>query len=72
MKSEMQYLNRAYRQATKGWLGAPGGFKNKREWKRACRIFAGNFEPMCPLFNQQIADEAVIDDMSYWDADYDN
>lgn len=72
-KSGIKYLNRAYRKATKGWLGHPDGFKSKRDWKRACRIYATNYDLtdfFLKIENQSVADDAVVEDISNWDADH--
>ncbi|TNV22499.1 hypothetical protein FH968_00085 [Buttiauxella sp. B2] len=74
-KTELQLLNRAFRKAMKSWLGKPGGFKSKREWRSWCRENACALEsirsiegiaPHEEIHDQYDADSVVIEEMSNW------
>lgn len=68
MTTQMQFANRAWRNVTRqlGWKeGFPGGTKG---WKSFCREMAKiTTEEDCNFTPQAEADEAVSDEISYWD-----
>ena len=75
MKTELKFLNRAFRKEVKHWLGKPNGFANKKHWKNWCRENACALESVrriegvaeWEVRNDQCdADSVVTEDMSNW------
>jgi hypothetical protein len=74
-KSELRYLNRAFRKHFKKETGQPYAFTSKRQLKEWCRsyavllschrFFSGEYITT-PITSQVDADAAVAEDISHW------
>lgn len=73
MKTQISFLNRAFRTCTKHWLRHPEGFKSKREWRQWCRAHAvdlheirrmDGFDESEAIHDQYDADCVVAEELS--------